>query len=425
MKQTEPLVTKRDIRTLANGMRALFLPSDANEIVAVLSFIPLPGAIESAGEAGLVEFMEKMLNRGTKKRSSAELAEAVDSLGSSISCGPTYDYSNAHMVCTSDTLEDTLALYSEVLTCPAFEPDEIEKERQSTLAAIRRQDDDKFSYTYKAFLRALYGDHSYGLPEIGYAETVREFRQDQLRDLHADFFNPSSFMTVAAGHFDPAKMQDLLERFFVRQARQEETYKIPPVGKPSKMYQRLTRDCEQAFLVMGYPGCSMSSADFFALRVMNAVLGEGMSSRFFVELRDRQGLAYATGCSMQALRAGGHIAGYIGTKPESLQTAREGMTKLFQAIREDLVPTEELERARNYVIGKFLIDHQTNYKRAYYLGLYETYGMGLGMDEEYPVRIGSVTAEQVREVANKYLTDDPVIVELVPRETSKPAAREN
>jgi zinc protease len=143
------------------------------------------------------------------------------------------------------------------------------------------------------------------------------------------------------------------------------------------------------------------------------VLGEGMSSRVFQQLRDEQGLAYATGSSLVPHRDGGHIMGYIGTKPESLEQAREGMFQIFERIKSEPVEAEELQRARNYIVGKFLIDHQTNYKRAFYLGHYETLGMGIEMDEGLPLLIQAVTAEQVMEVAQRYI-GEPTVVELVP-----------
>ncbi|MBX7247184.1 MAG: insulinase family protein [Candidatus Sumerlaeaceae bacterium] len=394
-------------------MRAVFKPSDANDIVSMMCFLPLPAAIEGAAEQGLIQFMAKMLLRGTLTRSNADLAEAIDSLGISISFSAADDYSEGTLVCTSDTFVEGLALLADTFQNPAFEPEEIEKERQNTIAGIRRADDDLLSYAMRHFLKELYGGHPYGFPGSGLVETVSEFTRDQIVSLHQEFVDPGRFLVVCAGNFDPEKARELLTRHF--RAKEPPTA-VPNVSPPVLVpptVTKLSRKSEQAFLCAGFHACGFDSPDLAGVRVLNAVLGEGMSSRLFLHLRDEKGLAYATGSQFAPRRLGGHLVGYIGTSPGNLQIAREGMLAEFAGVRNILVPDDELDRARNYVVGKFLIDHQTNQRQAHYLGLFETMGLGMGWDEEFPRRIQEVDARTVREMDNKYL-GDPTIVELVP-----------
>lgn len=411
---------------LENGLRVLLLPSTMNNIVSLVCFVPLPGAIESPEETGIVHFTHKMLMRGTMRRSSAELSEAIESLGTSLSSDASDDYSHAHIVCTRDTFRESLELLAEVLQQPSFEPEEIEKERQSALSSIRRMDDDTFAYTYRHFLQQLYGGHSYGLPRLGLPETVKEFSRERICEIHSQYFDPACYTVVVVGHFEPDAARGMLSQLFHRSDAGSRPGPAPclsqlqtvsPVAGRTFKSLNLSRDCEQAFLCAGFHACDILSQDFPALRVLNGVLGEGMSSRLFLKLRDEKGLAYSTGSSYSALQRGGHLVGYIGTKPESLEAAREGMLAEFQLIGSELTPPEELERARNYIIGKFLIDHQTNYRRAFYLGFYDIMGLGTEMDNLYPERIGAVTAEQVREAARRYITGEPVIVQLIPEQT--------
>jgi zinc protease len=401
------------IETLSNGMRALLLPGDSNDIVAMTCFAPLPGAVEGETDAGIVGFTMRMLMRGTTSRTAAELDEAIESLGSSIDCSASDDFSTARMICTADAFEPTVQLLAELLQTPAFEPEEIEKERQTTLAAIRRGEDDKFSLTLKRFMRELYGGHPYGTPRLGTAQSVSELRRDQVADLFAESLDPAGLLAVCVGNFDPAGARALLEGAFAQRAHKAEALQVAPVRYPAPAAVRFARDCEQAFLVMGYPACPITAPDYPALRVLNGVLGESMSSRLFVRLRDEQGLAYSTGSTVAGNARGGHLAGYIGTKPESLGTARDGMRAIFEETRSQRVPADELERAKNHIIGKFLIDHQTNARRGYYLGYFETMGLGAAMDEGYPALIAAVTSDQVIEAARKFITE-PTVVELVP-----------
>lgn len=399
------------IEVLPGGMRLLLQPSTINDIVATAVFIPLPGAIVSPGEAGLVSFLHGMLLRGTTTLASVELNEAIESLGMSINSSASPDFSGASLVCTADTFAKGVSLLGDVLLNPSFEPEEIEKERQSTLAQLRAADDDKLSITLRRLKREMYGDHGYGMPSAGYPENVREFRREQLVELHQLGFNPSTMLAVCFGNFSPDEARDLFAHHFPVRARAAEPLTVAPPQPIAPSRVHVSRSAEQAFVAIGFHTAPVTSPDYAALRVLSGVLGEGMSSRFFTDLRDKQGLAYATGCFTTSHVHAGNIIGYIGTKPESRETARDGMLRIFEEIRHTPVSQEELERTRNYIIGKFLISHQTNLRRAKYLGQYETMGLGLGYDEKFPEIIRAITADQVLDVAQRYLTQ-PTVVEL-------------
>lgn len=406
---------QNDWETIAPGLEVLLRPDTTNEIVALIVFAPLGSAVESLKDSGTVSMTGRLLLRGTKKRSNAELAELIDSMGISLSCDVNDDYSNVHLITTSDTLSESVALLSEVFFQPAFEPEEIEKERQSTLASIRRSEDDLFSLTLKHLYRELYPNHGYGLPVIGTKESVGEITREQLVNSHEELTS-GPFKVVAVGNFDEAHLKNLLTTHFAVNMRKTASDSImvqPPTLAASKRLS-ISRDSEQAYLVMGYGAVKPTDPDYMAARFLNSLLGDGMSSRLFTALREEKGLAYATGSSYGAHKLAGQLFGYIGTKPESLDTAREGMLAEFERIKTEEIPADEFARTRNYLVGKFLIDHQTNYRRAFYLGHFDMMGLGWKMDNAYPDLISAVTPEQVQAVARKILTE-PVMVELIPK----------
>jgi len=401
--------------TLADGFDVLMRPDDSNDIVALIVFTPVGSAVESAADSGVMSFTGRMLMRGTKRLGNAELAEAIDSMGISLSCDVNDDYSNMHLVTTRDTIVESVALMAETFFTPAFEPEEIEKERQSTLAAIRRSEDDLFSLTLQRFYRELYPSHGYGLPIIGLKESVGELTRDQIINSHEEL-TAGPLRVVAVGNFVPDELRGLLEEHFVSRLKQDNRTDRLAVGKPvaaGAHSASFTRDSEQAYLVAGFPALAPTEPNYVAARVLNALLGEGMSSRLFSALREEKGLAYATGSSYSGFKMQGQLFGYIGTKPESLDTAREGMIAEFERIKNELVPEDELLRTKNYLIGKFLIDHQKNYRRAFYLGHFDQLGLGWQMDDLYAGLIADVTAEHVQAVAKQILTQ-PVVVELRP-----------
>lgn len=397
---------------IADDVELFARPDSSNDIVALIAFSPVGSAAESRADSGLVSFTGRMLMRGTRHRSNPELAELVDSLGISLSFSAADDYANHHVVTTADALKESIALLAETLFEPSFEPEEIEKERRTTLAAIKRSDDDLMSLSLKRFYEELYPQHGYGLPGAGLLESIGELRREQIVSCHEEIA-AGPFRIVAVGNFDAAELRDLLRKEFVARRPKGDADRLTvsspiPAAAHSVAIQR---DSEQAYLVMGYPAPAPTSADYFAGRVLNCLLGEGMSSRLFQALREEKGLAYATGSSYHGLKLQGQLFGYIGTKPESLATARDGMLAEFERIKNEPVPVEELLRAKNYMIGKFLIDHQKNYSRAFYLGHFDQMGLGWQMDDIYPEMISKVSPEDVQRMANEILTE-PVVVEL-------------
>jgi predicted Zn-dependent peptidase len=396
---------------LGCGARALFVPSAANNIVALTVFFPTGSAAETTETAGLTNFTMACLLRGTQKRSSAELAEAVESLGSSLSFRAHADFSTASLTATADSFQPTLDLFLEALTEPAFAPAEIEKERQITLAGIREELDDKATFAMRTFASTLFAGGTYGIPAIGTLESISSLQREQVISLYNSAVAWEQALVVAVGNFDPDELASRFETSpLALKDDQSPRSGITPIYRKGTIVE-LTRAWEQAYIVMGFPACPITHRDFFPLRMLAGVLGDGMSSRFFVRLRDERGLAYATSCQLAAYRAGGCLVGTIGTKPGSVDEARELMLRLFSEVCQELVHDNELDRTRNYLVGKYLISHQRNAARAFYLGSYEMAGLSWRMDEEYPVRLKTVHAEDVLEAARQYL-DSPTIVQI-------------
>lgn len=398
--------------TLDTGLRCLLAPSAMNNIVAVSLFLPFGAAEDAPSEAGVTDFMLRCLLRGTQRRSQAEFAEAVESLGSSISFRAYHDFSIASLVSTSDSLAPTLELFLEALEAPLFDPAEIEKERQTTLAEIREELDDKATFAMRSFLDTLFSGSTYGLPVNGTLETVSQFHPEQVKALYNERVAWSQALLVAVGNYDPAELAKVLETRRVLCKEPSPRSPIVPTYRKGAEVE-ISRSWEQSYLVLGFPACPVTHRDFFPLRVLAGVLGDGMSSRFFVRLRDERGLAYATSCQLACFKRGGYLAGTIGTKPESLIAARELMLQILSEVCQEIVPDEELTRTKNYLVGKYLIAHQRNAAQAFYLGSYEMAGLGWQMDEEYPLRIREVHAEDVREVAQQYM-ESPTIIAVRP-----------
>jgi predicted Zn-dependent peptidase len=400
--------------TLFHGNTYLHLESsDANEIVAIVFAWPVHDQILNADEEGLAEFTHRMLRRGTRHRGSQELADTIDSLGISISTTTDNNYSRATLVATTDTWREALSVLREMLLEPAFEPEELEKERVQTLAAIRRADDDLMDLTDRAWHSIAFPSHPLGRSRLGTPATVSAFTRSQVVAMHEALLSAPISMISVAGNVTRREIESALSEL---NWATESTTEFPMIEPtlPGPVQTTLTRESNQAYLFLGVRICPYGHPDWVPMRVMNTILGEGMSSRLFLTLRDKQGLAYATGSIMSGTVTTGTLRGYIGTKPDSLDLARQGMEEEFQRIQQDLVPEDELDRARKYLAGRFLIDHQTNARRAFYPLHFHMMGLGWDYGTRYTQLIESVTAEDVRRVAQKWLSGDRIIATLRP-----------
>jgi predicted Zn-dependent peptidase len=387
--------------------------SDANEIVAVVLAWPINSQILLEEESGLAGFTHRMLRRGTRNLGSQELAETIDSLGISISTSTDDNYSRATLVATADTWRDGLKLLRDILQEPSFEPEELEKERIHTLAALRRADDDLMDYTDRAWHAAAFPNHPLGRPALGNSETVASFTRSQVLAMHEVLLSVPVSVVSVSGHVSQTDVESAIsDLLWTAPASPGNSLPQPPEPAPASV--TLTRESNQAFLFLGFRICPYGHSDWVPLRVMNTILGEGMSSRLFQTLRDEQGLAYATGSAMAGECNAGTLRGYIGTKPESLDQALAGMEAEFLRIQKDLVPDDELDRARKYLAGRFLIDHQTNARRAFYPLHFQMMGLGADYGQQYPDLVAKVTADDVRRVANRWLSGHRVMAQLRP-----------
>ncbi|MEN8180912.1 MAG: pitrilysin family protein [Myxococcota bacterium] len=396
---------------LRGGARLVVQPREETPVVAVRAVF-LGGLLaEDERSAGLTSFLTSMWLRGTSAHSSAGFARSVESLASEIEGFSGRNSLGLALDCLADRLDPALDLFAEVLLEPTLAPEEVEKERRDTLAALERREDRLGARTFDLFQEELYGAHPYRFPVIGTEESVERFSAESVAAHHKRLVHAPNLVLSVVGDVDPDRVAASLS---VRLADLSSGPFSPPAAgrfrRPDGRREReLRKERAQAHLVIGFAGLTVDDPDREALEVIAQILA-GQSGRLFLELRDRQGLAYAVSASNVEGVAPGFFATYIGTAPEKLDAARAGMESELARLLESPPAEPELEAARRHLAGSFAIEQQRCSGRATHLALDVLYGLGVDAHRHYPDRVLAVSKEDVLRVARRVIDLDACVI---------------
>ncbi|HKJ24542.1 MAG TPA: pitrilysin family protein, partial [Myxococcota bacterium] len=273
---------------------------------------------ETRARAGLTRFTTDMWLRGTRGRSAEDLARAIETLAADLDGFAGRNSLGLSLDVTSDRLEPALDLFAEVLLEPAFDPEELERERRDTLAALGRREDRLGVRTFDLLQEELYGEHPYAWPVVGTAEAVAGATREDLVEHHARLVRAPQLVIGVAGDVDPDALAEALTRRLVALPADAVALPEPPLGPLAASREiELRKEREQAHLALGFPGLTVHDPDRFALEVLAQLLA-GQGGRLFLELRDRRSLAYSVSAMNVEGLAPGFFATYIATSPERL-----------------------------------------------------------------------------------------------------------
>ena len=409
-------------RLKINGMDVLFLPRPGSGLVAATTVIRRGAADELYEEHGLASFTIHMLMRGTARHSSEQFAHELESLGAMVGPGDGLDTCSLSMRSAAPEAEEALRLYFEALRRPVFDPHEHAIHREETLAELRMQDDDKFGFTFREYQKIMFAGHGYGHPVEGEPAEVERITPEDCRRWHAETIHPENMLFVAVGDFAADHWEDLLDELTAGwpAAVLRPRIEVAPPPSPGMTLNLTKPDLMQGFIVAGFRTPRIGEHDYPALRLASAALGEGFGGRIFTNLRDKKSLAYALGSTLHTYRHGGNQVLYIGTKPESIEEARAGLLEEADYLRQNLLTDEELNRAREFVIGKYLMGQQSHAQRAANLAFWEEATGDAKNGADWPVRLSTVTPRELHEAVVRWW-HTPTTAILRPEDAVAPA----
>ncbi len=404
------------ISSLSNGLKIIYLQTENDPISAGHIFLPHGTWSESDRELGITVLMLALLFKGTNRRTARELAEDTESLGAHVNASASHD--NAYISChsTAENFPKALSIMSEVLLQPTFPPEEVEKEKTGLLAAIKAKKEQISTVAGEIFNKNLYGKHPYGRPTSGNAETVSAIKREQIQKRHRKLIIPKGGIFSIATSHSFSEIKKVLDDLFG-----QKIWPLKPnhvLAFASKSPQLVNKHIKQpshftqAFLMKGFQASAARHPDFLKLKLLSGILGAGMSSRLFQSLRETRGLAYDVGAYYPTKKGGSSFVFYLGLEQNRIQEAMEGIEKEIKKIKTEIIPAQELLDAKNFIKGSYILDHQTNSQRSYYLGWWEILGLGPQFDKKFLDEISKITAKALLGVARKYLNNNAVTIEV-------------
>jgi zinc protease len=399
---------------LPSGLRVIVKPVRSIPLVSLHLALRGGQLAESAERQGLSAFLAEMLERGTTQRSAAQFAAEVEDIAGSLSGFAGRNSFGMQAQFLKESLDTGLELLADAVLRPALDPGEIEKVREEHQAAIKRREDSLSSKALELLQKGLYDAHPYAFLTLGTEKSVAAIDREALRDYLTAYAHPSNAVLSVVGDVDPESIVEAigahLGEWSGPGAVAIPQHALPVLSKVQEL--AIAKQRNQVHVMIGFPGLRVDDPDVPALHVLTQVLS-GQGGRLFLELRDRQSLAYQVqASSLEGLDPGMFMA-YIAGAPEKEQQARDGLRTELAKLLEGGVTEEELKRARSYLVGSYSVSLQRFGMQASLLSLDELYGMGATWHLGYRQRIEAVTRDDVMRVARRIIDFDHAVYAVV------------
>ncbi|KPK99783.1 MAG: hypothetical protein AMJ91_06360 [candidate division Zixibacteria bacterium SM23_73_3] len=408
---------------LPNGLIVIVKSNPDSKVLGINILGKNRSAMEPEGKTGIADFTNRMLLKGTKTRSAKKTEEDLSSIGAEITLvdNPwipmddvytTHSYTFIKFQAIDEFAESGIELLSDIVKNPIFIEEEIEKVRGEMMMLLGRQKGSTRQSVKRLFYETLFAeDHPYSKPIMGTPRTIGSITQNDLVSFHKRFYSPNNMIITVVTNSPVDEMMAKIQNTFGDMEQVD--FPIPNIPAPDSLtvpiHAEQMMEKEQAYIYLGGPLPGIFSGDVPALKVMNSIL----SSRLGLNLREKQGLAYSVGSSASFDKQFGWFVATIGTRPQNYDVALKGILAEMEKMKEEGVSPEELEKAKNGIWGRMLFYRLSRVNQAYFMSVNEFKEVGYDYDDKYIKHIRQVTAEQVKQVAEKYLDTENYILAVV------------
>lgn len=398
---------------LSDGATMLYTPNNVNDIIAISIYAK--GGQLAEQKAGTANLTATAMMRGTKNYTSLELSQVLEDNGIKIQPSASADAFAINVLTTKDEYDKTLELLNEVVNNATFEDYEIDKVKTEKLNTIKRNKDVPLQRAIEEYRDLIYQNSPYSISSKILEKNIPHITKEDIINYYNSIFAPKNLVISINGNIDKDKtIQDLNNIFKPKENAKNFDFaqynsKIPTVTTPRQTIQKVPTT-ETAWILLGWQTNGvLNEKDYATLQVIDSLLGSGMSSRLFKDLREQEGLAYQLGSGYSPNVLRGSFLLYIGTNPQTLDKAKSGLFAEITRLKTEYVGDKELQDAKEKLLGNYVIGLETNLDKASNIGWYEASTRGYEFKDKYEKLINSVTDSDIIEIANKYFTDDYIL----------------
>lgn len=348
--------------TFDNGVRVISQQVPGMHTVSLGVWVANGSRNEQPVQQGTAHFIEHLLFKGTSRRTARQITREIDSLGGVLNAFTSYEYVCYYAKSLARFLPQVTDILSDMFLCSTFPSDEIEKERKVVLQEIKMRDDDPEESIHDRLHQSFWKGHSLGHPILGNAETIGSISREEIIGFRDHWYRPSEIMIAAAGGVEHQALVDMVSKSFSALPSGEPRRDSQVVSRDAggRVMELCERDLEQTLICLGTEGLPAGSPDRYTLMVLNAILGGGMSSRLFEEIREKRGLAYSVYSYISSFSDAGSLAVYAGTERERSCESLKIILGEMARLTCEAVPEDELDSTREQIKGKILMSLESS-----------------------------------------------------------------
>ena len=358
---------------------------------------------ETAERGGIAHFVEHMLFKGTGQRSAEDIAQQIDSIGGQLDAFTAKEYASYYIKVLDEHLPLAIDILSDIVRNPAFDPDDIEREKKVVLEEIKMVEDTPDDLVHELFTQGFWENHPLGRPILGTKETVESFNAPLLRDYFGGVYTAKNLIISAVGNIEHERVRELVQEKFgsLTDAGEPAIDHAPDVARNVLIRNK---ELEQSHVCLGVGSYAQNHDDRYASYVLNTLLGGSMSSRLFQNVREKRGLAYAVFSGLSAYRDAGSFTIYAGCSNEAVGEVIDLCVEELRGVKSAPVPDAELQRSKDHLKGSLMLSLENTASRMSHLARQEIYfDRQFGLDETLE-GIESVTSEDMQRVAVSIFT---------------------
>jgi len=359
---------------------------------------------------GISHFIEHMVFKGTQHRSAEEIARQVDSIGGNMDAFTAKECISFSIKVLNEHVPIALDVLSDLVLNPVFDAQDISRERGVILEEIKMDEDNPDYLVHEIFTQNFWKDHPLGRPILGTRDTVKRFDRTPVFDFYSQRFSPGNMIITAAGYLNHDRFVELVAKHFENMKPTSNGFHSSPPKIVPKIILRNKKSLEQVQICVGVPSYPITHERRHSSYILNTLLGGGMSSRLFQNIRERQGLAYAIYSDLNPYRDTGCMSIYAGTSRESASKVVECIVSEFRKLKTEMVTEDELRRSKDQLKGSLMLSLESSNARMSNLARQEMYFDHFYGLDELIAKIEAVTAEELKELANQFFETDSIAV---------------